>query len=731
MTITKVENIYRELFEIVSNYLPDKEVISIKKALNFALNSHQNQKRVSGEPYIIHPVYTAIHLAKMKLDSETIQAALLHDVIEDCGVSHKELSQKFNNSIANLVEGVTKLKKLDMISTNSKMAKQYTKQEASRSASLRKMLVAMAEDIRVVLIKLADRLHNMETLEHLSLAKRKRISRETLDIYSPIAHRLGMNDIKWKLEDFAFRYLNPDSYKITSKLVNRKRDEREKYTSAAIKSIEKPLNDNGIYCHIDGRVKNLYSTYNKLEKYKNLGKKFDEIYDLIALRVICENEKDCYTALGIVHSKWRPVPGQFDDYIATPKENMYQALHTSVRGPGNYPIEVQIKTKEMHIIAEEGVASHWVYKETKDSQINIDEFEKKMSWLRRLLDWHNEMSGDEEYLDNVKTDILKDQVFVYTPKGDVKDLPTGATPLDFAYRIHTDLGHDAVAAVINGKISALNAPLSNGDVVEIKKSKSNRGPSLDWLNKDLRYLITGSAQTKVRQWFRKQEKEANIERGKDIIKREIKRLDIRNFPELEISHNLEFENFEELSEAVGVGQVSIQSITEMINPVNQNNFSNYTDEENNINRNNENIFIMGDNEFSIEISKCCNPIFGEEIIGYQTKSKLVTVCSQTCRAITQDPEKIIPVAWRHSESAIPSRIEIRAYDRLGLIRDITDIVSSENINIHSLVSQEHPKNNISNVYLTVYTTGVEQLSRLFSRIETIPGVNNVFRVYEK
>ena len=482
MTTTKVDNIYKELFQIVSKYLPNKEVASIKKALDFALNSHQNQKRMSGEPYIIHPVYTAIHLAKMKLDSETIQAALLHDVIEDCGVSHKELSQKFNKSIANLVDGVTKLKKLDMISTNSKMVKQYTKSEASRSASLRKMLVAMAEDIRVVLIKLADRLHNMETLEHLSIAKRKRISRETLDIYSPIAHRLGMNEMKWKLEDFAFRYLNPDSYKVTSKLVNRKRAEREKYTSAAIKSIEKPLNDNGIHCYIDGRVKNLYSTYNKLEKYKNLGKKFDEIYDLIALRVICKSEKDCYTALGIVHSKWRPVPGQFDDYIATPKENMYQALHTSVRGPGNYPIEVQIKTQDMHIIAEEGVASHWVYKEAKDSQINIDEFEKKMSWLRRLLDWHNEMSGDEEYLNNVKTDILKDQVFVYTPKGDVKDLPTGATPLDFAYRIHTDLGHDAVAAIINGKISPLNTPLSNGDVIEIKKSKSNRGPSLDWLN---------------------------------------------------------------------------------------------------------------------------------------------------------------------------------------------------------------------------------------------------------
>jgi len=731
MTITKIHNKNLELIDLVKNYLPEKEVVSIKKALDFAHDSHKNQKRISGEPYIIHPVSTAFHLAKMRLDSETIQAGLLHDVIEDCGVSHEELAENFNINIANLVDGVTKLKKLDMIPTNSKMIKQYTKHETSRSASLRKMLVAMAEDTRVVLIKLADRLHNMETLEHLSTAKRKRISRETLDIYSPIAHRLGMNEMKWKLEDYAFRHLNPESYRNTSKLVNRKRIEREKYTSAAIKSIEKPLIENGINCYVDGRVKNLYSIYNKLEKYKNLGKKFDEIYDLIALRVICDNEKDCYSALGLVHSKWRPVPGQFDDYIATPKENMYQALHTSVRGPGNYPIEVQIKTKEMHTIAEEGLASHWVYKDVKNSEINIDDFEKKMSWLRRLLDWHNEMSGDEEYLDNVKTDILNDQVFVYTPKGDVKDLPTGATPLDFAYRIHTDLGHDAVTAIINGKISPLNTSLSNGDVIEIKKSKSKRGPSLDWLNKDLRYIITASAQTKVRQWFRKQEKEANIDRGKDIIKREIKRLGIRNFSEKEIFLTLEFENFEELCEAVGIGQISIQAITELMSPEREKKSYLNLYDENYIRTEDKNVFIMGEEKFSLKIAKCCNLVHGDEIMGYLTKNKQVTVHSENCRIIIQNPEKNVDVAWRHSESAFASRIEIHAYDRLGLIRDITDIVSSENINIHSLVSQEHPKNNISNVYLTVYTEGVEQLSRLFSRIETIPGVNNVFRVYKK
>ena len=387
MTITQKSSSSKALLDSVSAYLPADRASIVEDALNYASNAHQGQLRESGEPFIEHPIATALRLADMRLDTTTIQAALLHDVMEDCGISFQQLESDFGNDVAKLVDGVTKLKRLDMISENSAMLKQIAKPEATRAASLRKMLVAMADDVRVVLIKLSDRLHNMQTLQYLPTPKQQRISRETLDIYSPLAHRLGMSDIKWQLEDQAFRYLMPRQYKSMSRLVSRKRAEREIYTEAAVKAIEIPLNNAQIPCVVEGRVKHLYSTYNKLERYERMGRKFDEIYDLIAIRVITKSIEDCYAALGVVHSKWRPVPGQFDDYIASPKENMYQSIHTSVRGPGRYPIEVQIRTQDMHEVAEGGVASHWMYKEDEDTARRSDNFETKMSWLRQLLDW--------------------------------------------------------------------------------------------------------------------------------------------------------------------------------------------------------------------------------------------------------------------------------------------------------------------------------------------------------
>ena len=379
MTTTQQSSSSKALLDSVSAYLPADRASIVEDALNYASNAHQGQVRESGEPFIEHPIATALRLADMRLDTTTIQAALLHDVMEDCGISFQQLESDFGNDVAKLVDGVTKLKRLDMISENSAMLKQMAKPEATRAASLRKMLVAMADDVRVVLIKLSDRLHNMQTLQYLPTPKQQRISRETLDIYSPLAHRLGMSDIKWQLEDQAFRYLMPRQYKSISRLVSRKRAEREIYTEAAVKAIEIPLNNAQIPCVVEGRVKHLYSTYNKLERYERMGRKFDEIYDLIAIRVITKSIEDCYAALGVVHSKWRPVPGQFDDYIASPKENMYQSLHTSVRVPGRYPIEVQIRTQNMHEIAEGGVASHWMYKEDEDTAKRSDNFETKMS----------------------------------------------------------------------------------------------------------------------------------------------------------------------------------------------------------------------------------------------------------------------------------------------------------------------------------------------------------------
>ena len=720
-----------DLMRQVDTYLPDDRVAAVEKSLEYAINAHDGQQRDSGEPFVVHPIATAVRLADMRLDTTTIQAALLHDVIEDCGITFDELESEFSTEVAKLVDGVTKLKRLDMISENSAMLKQIATPEATRAASLRKMLVAMAEDVRVVLIKLSDRLHNMQTLGHLPIPKQQRISRETLDIYSPLAHRLGMYDIKWQLEDQAFRYLMPRQYKSISRLVNRKRAEREIYTEAAVKAIKGPLDKANINCRVDGRVKHLYSTYNKLQRYERMGRKFDEIYDLIAIRVVTKNVGDCYAALGVVHSKWRPVPGQFDDYIASPKENMYQSLHTSVRGPGNYPIEVQIRTEDMHEIAEEGVASHWMYKEGEDGAPKVDNFETKMSWLRQLLDWQRELSGDDEYLATVRTDILQDQVFVYTPQGDVKDLPAGATPIDFAYRIHTDLGHNTVGAIVNGKLTALNTPLNNGDVVEIRKARIPRGPSLDWLNPDLGYLVTGSALTKVKQWFRRQERESNVRRGRDLLKKELRRLGLR-YNEKEIVASLDYNSFDELAESLGTGQISVARVAETLSPAPDEIFSPDIASGSPPADQTRGLVVMGEPGLLTRIARCCSPVYGDEITGYLTRGRGVTVHRQNCAILrdTPDNDRHVPVAWGHYETTYASRLQIKAFDRVGLIRDITNVVSSENVNIHSLSSDEDEKTNACTVSLTVYTTGVEQLSRLFSRVETIPGVETVFRVSE-
>jgi len=713
----------------VHKYLPADRASAVEHSLEYAINAHDGQVRDSGEPFVVHPIATALRLADMRLDATTIQAALLHDVIEDCGISFEQLEAEFSTEVAKLVDGVTKLKRLDLISESGAMMNQIATPEPTRAASLRKMLVAMAEDVRVVLIKLSDRLHNMQTLGHLPVPKQQRIARETLDIYSPLAHRLGMYDIKWQLEDQAFRYLMPRQYKSISRLVSRKRAEREIYTEAAVKAIKGPLDKAGIPCRVDGRVKHLYSTYNKLQRYERVGRKFDEIYDLIAIRVITDDLGSCYAALGVVHSKWRPVPGQFDDYIASPKENMYQSLHTSVRGPGNFPIEVQIRTQEMHEIAEEGVASHWMYKEGEDGAPKVDNFDTKMSWLRQLLDWQREVSGDDEYLATVKTDILQDQVFVYTPKGDVKDLPAGATPIDFAYRIHTDLGHNTVGAVVNGKLIALNTTLNNGDVVEIRKARIPRGPSLDWLNLDLGYLITGSAQTKVKQWFRKQERQSNVRRGKDLLKKELRRLGLK-YNEKEIAVSLDYDDFDDLSEALGTGQISVGRVVETLSPTPDEVFNPGVSSGKPPTDQTKGLFVMGEPGLLTRIAHCCNPVHGDEITGYLTRGRGVTVHRQGCSILRdrEDTDRHLPVAWGHYETTYASRLQIKAFDRVGLIRDITNVVSSENVNIHSLTSDEDDKTNACTVSLTVYTTGVEQLSRLFSRVETIPGVDNVLRV---
>ena len=727
-----------QLIARAKTYLPQDRVRNVQDALAFATAAHEGQSRSSGEPYIEHPVATALYLANINLDSVTLAAALLHDVIEDTGTTKAELEKRFGADVARLVDGVTKLKRLDLLAQEVTSGNGSTPSpveptaEAARIASLRKMLVAMASDIRVVLIKLADRLHNMRTLKHLSEDRQTRIARETLEIYAPLAHRLGMADIKWQLEDESFKYLHPRQYKSVSRMISRKRTEREAYTVEAVAQLSAALKNAGIECTISGRPKHLYSTHQKLLRYQARGRKFDEIYDLIALRVIVDTTADCYASLGVVHQMWRPVPGEFDDYIANPKENLYQSLHTSVIAMQGSPLEVQIRTKEMHRLAEDGVAAHWTYKQD-DPNRKDPQFDEKLTWLKQLLEWQREMSGDEEYLDSVKTDILRDQVFVYTPAGDVLDLPAGSTPLDFAYRVHTDLGHNAVGAMINGKLMPLNSQLHNGDTVEIRKARTPRGPSLDWLNSDIGYLATASAKAKVRLWFRRQQQDANVARGHDLIARELRRVGVRVSNEV-IAEKLGFESLDDLAEAIGTGHLGISKVLETVTqhfpekpvappptaPV----------ELQRPER--TGLVVMGVRNMLTRVARCCSPVYGDEITGYLTRGRGVTVHRANCTNMrsTDDHDRMVPVAWGYADSMYPARLIVQAYDRVGLLRDITQYVSAEHVNIHSMSSHEDPATNSCTVTLTVYTTGVDQLSRVFTRLETIPGIQSVNRANE-
>ncbi len=717
------------LLHKVQDYLPQERVRLIEGALRFATTAHEGQRRISGEPFIEHPIATAEQLADMKMDATAISAALLHDVVEDCGVEFSSLESNFGPKVARLVDGVTKLSRIEGANrTNS------TGPEDARAASTRKMLVAMAEDIRVVMIKLSDRLHNMRTLSHLPAVRRRRIAKETLNIYAPLAHRLGMADIKWKLEDEAFRHLRPRQYKEISRLINRKRFEREAYAQEATRLVDSALRKNGVNALVLGRPKHLYSTYNKLKRYEAQGRNFDEIYDLIALRIVTDTIADCYATLGIVHSIWRPVQGQFDDYIASPKENLYQSLHTSVIGPEGNAMEVQIRTKEMHRLAEDGVAAHWTYKELENDP-NRDEdrdepFEQKLSWLKQLIEWQRELEGDQEYLDSVKTDILRDQVFVYTPAGEVKDLPAGSTPLDFAFQIHTELGLNCVGAYINGKSEPLNKKLANGDTVRIRKSTVNRGPSLEWLNEDLGYLTTSSARSKVRTWFRRQEKSENISRGRQQLRNAISNLYLSG-SESELVERLGYGSVDELAEAVGTGHLSPSRLAEAVAPRHELPIHPLPAfrQDRNGGVAHPGVVAMDSAGITARVALCCKPAYGDDVVGYLTRRRGVSVHRRNCPRLRgeNEPERQVQVAWGHAAERIADRLRLEAVDRIGLIRDITDVVSSEQINIHSMSSNEDPHTQDCTVSLTVYTTGFEQLSRLFARLEAIPGVHAVYR----
>ena len=704
-------------------YLPKDRLAIVEEAYDYAERAHSGQVRLSGEPFIEHPLQTAVFLADLRLDASTLAAALLHDVVEDCDVAVEELESSFGSEVAKLVDGVTKLTKTELVADELDPGLQLSSEaEHAQAASLRKMLMTMAEDVRVVLIKLADRLHNMRTLDALSPERRVSKAQETLDIYAPLAHRLGIWEMKWRLEDLAFQHIDPTGYHEIAKLLSATRADREQYMERVQGILESELSDAGINAEVSGRPKHIYSIHKKIQKYAAENKEVGEIYDLFALRILVDEIPDCYAALGVVHTRWHPLPGQFDDYIPNPKDNLYQALHTTVLCEDAWPVEVQIRTHEMHRVAEYGVAAHWLYKEGQPSDVR---FEEKMTWVRQLLEWQRDVSGAEQFVESFKTDVFNNQVFVYTPKGELKELPAGATPLDFAYRIHTDVGHRCIGAKVNGKLVPLHTTLQNGDTVEIMTSKTVRGPSLDWLNPNLGHVKTTSAREKIRQWFNRQERRTDIQRGKDLFQRQMRRLSI-GMDDREVARMMKLETTDELFAALGNGTITASQIvnrlsSQEVKPEEQAEAPLPTTGPA------SGIEVLGVGDLLTRIARCCNPLPGDDIIGYITRSRGVTVHRKTCpnTVAETETERLVPVDWGKTKTLYPVRIQVRAWDRVGLLSDVTSLVSQERVNIAYCVSEEFE--DISVISLTVYINGIDQLNRLFAKLEGVKGGIGVSR----
>ena len=718
----------KTLIDRVGAYLPEDSTELVGQAYRYADECHVGQMRKSGEPYIAHPLETALFLADLHLDTHTIVAALLHDVVEDCGVSLDEITQRFGPEVSKLVDGVTKLTRMDdkLQPPAEDIANLMDDAESLHAESLRKMLVSMAEDIRVVLIKLADRLHNMKTLDALPPEKRRRIAQETLDIYSPLAHRLGIWEIKWRLDDLAFRHLNEEKYREISKILASKRTEREDYIEKVASGLRDELAQYGITAEVIGRPKGIYSTYLKMQKYEAQGKQFGDIYDLFALRVLVNEIADCYQSLGVVHQKWHPIPGQFDDYIGNPKDNMYQALHTTVICEGGTPLEVQIKTFELHQIAEYGVAAHWAYKEGNSGD---QRFEEKMTWLRQLIDWQREVSGTAEFIESVKQDIFHDQVFVYTPKGRIVELAAGSTPVDFAYKIHTDLGHSCIGSKVNGQLVALDTTLENGDTVEVLASKSDRGPSLDWLNPNRGYVRSAGANQSVRAWFRRQERGTNIQRGEEVLRRELRRLN-QKIDDETIMGLFKVDSMDDLLAGLGSGNIAESLLSHRLAQIGHETETPLAQRQNNLQLSSPSsgITVLGVGDMLIHIGRCCNPIPGDPIIGFITRARGVTVHKQDCSSVQHEdePERLVDVQWGQEKLLYPVRIIMKAYDRVGLLRDVTALVSNEGVNIASVVTGDYSDSTVT-LSLTCHTTGLDQLNKLFSKLDGVRGCISVTR----
>lgn len=705
----------QHLIDRILNYYANADVEMVEKAYYFSERAHRGQTRESGAPYFEHPYAVALILADLELDMETVVAGLLHDVLEDTDVSREELAENFGSTVLMLVDGVTKLEKLP-----------FRDRFEHQADNMRKMIFAMAEDVRVILIKLADRLHNMRTLRHVSPAKQILISQETLDIFAPLAHRLGIWSIKFEMEDLAFRHINPDEYYRLVTEIDRKRQEREGDLKEVMDIIMERLADVDMSCDIQGRPKHLYSIYQKMQKQH---KELDQIYDLMAIRVIVDSVRDCYAVLGIVHAIWKPIPGRFKDYIAVPKSNLYQSLHTTVVGPRGDPYEIQIRTWEMHNVAERGVAAHWRYKEGAHRKGSDD---AKVGWLREAVEWLQEMKDPQEFMDTLKIDLFADEVFVFTPKGDVKSLPNGATPVDFAFEIHTDVGLKCFGAKVNGRIVPLSYKLKNGDFVEILTSKT-ANPTQDWLN----YVKTSKARSKIRSWLKEEQKEDNLQRGRELIERELKKnaFDLKTvLTEANLQKTARkygVSTTDELYSSVGSGRITASQVVQKLTgqePSERRKLPEVGQKKRR--ETTRGIEVKGIDNLLVRFSKCCNPVPGDEIIGYITRGRGISVHRADCPnvvGLSIEPGRKIEVSWNAAETdSFQVEIEIEGFDCPNFLSNIMNVLSERKTNIEA-VSARTVRHGSVNVQLVLDIHNVTHLHDVMRALRQVNGVLEVHR----
>ncbi|HEX6489720.1 MAG TPA: bifunctional (p)ppGpp synthetase/guanosine-3',5'-bis(diphosphate) 3'-pyrophosphohydrolase [Candidatus Dormibacteraeota bacterium] len=700
----------------IAEHLDPKDRELVSRAYDVAAQAHAGQRRLSGEEYVNHPIEVASILAELNLDAATIIAAILHDTVEDTDLTSEEVEREFGGDVARLVAGVTKLGRIS-----------FRTPQQHQAENIRRMLLAMADDVRVVLIKLADRLHNMRTLDALPEHKRKRIARETLDIYAPLAHRLGIGQVKWELEDLAFSQLEPQAYRDVAGRLQHRRHEREELVADLREILARELEKIEIDADIEGRPKHFYSIWQKMQRDQ---KDFTQIYDLMAMRVLVDSIKDCYGVLGVVHSLWKPLPGRFKDYIAMPKSNGYQSLHTTVISHSGEPIEIQIRTREMHQVAEFGVAAHWSYKEGGGRD---DRFDEKLSWLRLLMEWQKEVQDAESFVDQVKVDLFQDEVFVFTPKGDVLNLPAGSTPVDFAYRIHTEVGHRCIGAKVNGRMVPLDYELRNGEIVEVLTSKApGHGPSRDWLG----FVKSASAKERIRKWFKSQRRDENIAKGRDLLEKELHRMHRLNLNQLpdgkldEIAQTYKYQSVDDFFAAIGYGDLSPHSVVmrmalvpgdgqdvlksipliPQVTPIAR-------------------VLVKGERGVHTTVATCCQPVPGDAIIGYTTRGRGVTVHRMDCVNAVNAPDRarVVPVDWdTEAAQMYPVAIKIEGWDRTGLLRDIATVVAESKVNMSSCEVHVYD-DRTAVVDCTVEIDSLSQLSRLMEKLEQVRDVHTVNR----